>query len=102
MFNLFKKEEQVEINDGEDEFIDEKEIGILIQYTSVAVYMYLCSDGRIENEDVLFDAAGRETIVQGNTISIVVESPTEIAEIIELYGLNKINLPLFTIDVTLF
>lgn len=102
MFNLFKKEEHEEIYDGRDDFIEEDEIGILIQYTSAAVYMYICSDGRIENEDVLADVAGRETIVQGNTISIVVGSPNEIAEIIELYGLKKINLPLFRIDVTLY
>ncbi|MFJ7827005.1 hypothetical protein [Psychrobacillus sp. NPDC096623] len=102
MFNMFKKEEQKEVYDEQDEFIEEEDIGILIHYTSVAVYMYLCSDGRIENDDVLMDAAGREIIVQGNTISIIVESPKEITEIIEQYGLNNINLPLFTIDVTLY
>lgn len=101
MFSMFKKEEQEEIYEWQDEIIEE-EIGILIHYTSVAVYMYICSEGRIENEDVLLDSSGRETIVQGNTISIVVESINELDEIIELYGLNKINLPLFTIDVSLF
>lgn len=99
---MFKKEERKEIYYEQDEFNEEEEIGILIHYTSVAVYMYLCLDGRIENEDVLNDAAGREIIVQGNTISIVVESPKEITEIIEQYGLNNMNLPLFTIDVTLY
>ncbi|SDM76437.1 hypothetical protein SAMN05518871_102189 [Psychrobacillus sp. OK028] len=102
MFSMFKKEERKEIYYEQDEFNEEEEIGILIHYTSVAVYMYLCLDGRIENEDVLNDAAGREIIVQGNTISIVVESPKEITEIIEQYGLNNMNLPLFTIDVTLY
>ena len=102
MFNIFKKEEQEEAYDEHDDFIVDEEIGILIHFTSVAVYMYLCAEGRIENEDILVDAAGRETVVQGNTISIVVEGPNEIAEIIELYGLNKISLPLFTIDVSLY
>ena len=102
MFNMFKKEEQKEIYDELDEFIEEQGLGILIHYTSAAVYMYICQEGRIENDDVLVDVAGRETIVQGNTISIVLDKPTEIAEIIELYGLNKMNLPLMTLDVTLY
>lgn len=101
MFSMFKKEEQEDNYDWQDEMIEE-EIGILIHYTSVAVYMYICSEGRIENEDVLLDSAGRETIVQGNTILIVVESITELDEIIELYGLNKMALPLITIEVTLY
>lgn len=102
MFKMFKKEEQEEVYDEQDEFIEEDEIGILLHYTSAAVYMYLCSDGRIENDDILLDVAGREIIVQGNSVSIVVERPTEIPEIIEQYGLNNINLPLYTIDVTLY
>lgn len=106
MFNFFKNDSPKEDGyDNEMDMLHEDEeelgIGVLIHYTPVAVYMYLSTDILIENGDTLYDSKLREIIVQGNSVSISLNNKREIPEIIELYGLNKMNLPLITIEVTL-
>lgn len=103
MFNFFKGDSQKEGDNNEMDLLHEDEggIGVLIHYTPVAVYMYLSTDILIENGDTLYDSKKREILVQGNSVSITLNNKSEIPEIIELYGLNNMNLPLITIEVTL-
>ena len=104
LFNLFKNENTKDTNLNERDFINEEDglgVGILIHYTPVAVSMYLSTDILLENGDTLYNSKKREIIVQGNSVSITLNNKSEIPEIIELYGLNNMNLPLSTIEVTL-
>lgn len=105
MFHLFKnnspKAESDHSNTDWKYDDDDLGVGILIHFTPVATYMYLSTDILIENGDTLYDSKHREIIVEGTSVSITLNNRSEIPEIIDLYGLNKMNLPLITIEVTL-
>lgn len=105
MFQLFKNNSiQTENDQSNTDWNDDNDdlgVGILIHFTPVATYMYLSNDILIEKGDTLYDSKHREIIVEGNCVSITLNNRSEIPEIIDLYGLNKMNLPLITIEVTL-
>lgn len=105
MFHLFKnnspKEEHVGSKTDRIHEDDDLGVGILIHFTPVATYMYLSTDILIENGDTLYDSKHREIIVEGNSVSITLNNRSEIPEIIDLYGLNNMNIPLITLEVTL-
>lgn len=105
MFQLFKNNSiQTENDQSNTDWNDDNDdlgVGILIHFTPVATYMYLSNDILIEKGDTLYDSKHREIIVEGNSVSITLNNRSEIPEIIDLYGLNKMNLPLITIEVTL-
>ncbi|MER2262028.1 MAG: hypothetical protein ABS934_08415 [Psychrobacillus sp.] len=105
MFQLFKNNSiQTENDQSNTDWNDDNDdlgVGILIHFTPAATYMYLSTDILIEKGDTLYDSKHREIIVEGNSVSITLNNRSEIPEIIDLYGLNKMNLPLITIEVTL-
>lgn len=105
VFQLFKNNSiQTENDQSNTDWNDDNDdlgVGILIHFTPVATYMYLSNDILIEKGDTLYDSKHREIIVEGNSVSITLNNRSEIPEIIDLYGLNKMNLPLITIEVTL-
>ncbi len=105
VFHLFKNISPSKENVGSkaDRLYDDDDlgVGILIHFTPIATYMYLSTDILIEKGDTLYDSKHREIIVEGNSVSITLNNRSEIPEIIDLYGLNNLDLPLITIEVTL-
>ncbi|WP_342559701.1 hypothetical protein NSQ95_12145 [Psychrobacillus sp. FSL W7-1457] len=105
MFHLFKNisssKENIESKVDRIYEDDDLGVGILIHFTPIATYMYLSTDILIEKGDTLYDSKRREIIVEGNSVSITLNNRREIPEIIDLYGLNNLDLPLITIEVTL-
>lgn len=119
MLNLFKRKES-DIHEQEagvgirevdediqDEDMDEDaNIGVLIQFTPVATYLYINKGGFNESSSngnfELIDEDGNNIDVYGNTISTSIDNMNELSVLIERFKLNHDSIPIVQIEVEEF
>jgi len=94
---LFRKKEEVEAK-------EEKELGLVIQFTPVAVYVYVSMDGYIASYGDgstldMEDLEGNYIGINGTYITLCLSEESQIEEYIKKFGLTKADMPVIRINV---
>lgn len=90
-------------SDEEDEWEEEEDMGVLIHFTPVAIFVYRSKEEIITSDSSgvyrLIDAEGKERELSGNVLSFEVNSQQELDAKLQAYHITDSLLPVIHMEV---